>query len=71
MGVSEGRAQLTKGIKQLMMQWMETKSQWHDAQTSKFEEKYINNLEQDLKSAFSAMDQMAVLLTQAKNDCVE
>jgi hypothetical protein len=54
-----------------MMRWAETKSNWHDAQAAKFEEKFLFTLEQDLRSAFSAMDQMAVLIAQAKNDCEE
>jgi hypothetical protein len=71
MGVHEGRGQLNRGIKDLMMRWAETKSNWHDAQAAKFEEKFLFTLEQDLRSAFSAMDQMAVLIAQAKNDCEE
>ena len=71
MGVHEGRANLAKGLKHLMMQWAEAKSQWEDAQSKKFEEKYLDPLQQDLKLVTSAMDQMAVLLAQARSDCTE
>ena len=71
MGVHEGRGQLNRGIKDLMLRWMETKSQWNDAQTSKFEERFLITLEQDLRQALGAMDQVAVLIAQAKNDCSE
>jgi hypothetical protein len=71
MGVHEGRGQLNRAIKDLMMRWQETKATWHDSQASKFEEKFLFTLEQDLKACFSAMDQMAVRITQAKHDCEE
>jgi hypothetical protein len=71
MGVHEGRANLNKGLKNLLMQWAEAKSQWEDVQSKKFEQKYIDPLQQDLKIATSAMDQMAVLLAQARHDCTE
>jgi hypothetical protein len=71
MGVHEARGQLNRGIKDLMMRWAEAKSQWTDSQAAKFEERFLITLEQDLRSAFSAMDQMAVLISQAKHDCEE
>jgi hypothetical protein len=71
MGVHEGRGQLNRAIKDLMMRWTETKTSWSDSQASKFEQQYLITLEQDLRACFSAMDQMAVRISQAKHDCVE
>ena len=71
MGVYEGRGQLSRSMKDLMLRWLEAKSNWDDAQAERFEEHYLLPLEQDMRSALSAMDQMAILISQAKHDCVE
>lgn len=69
MGVYEGRGQLSKAMKQLLLHWAEAKSQWEDAQSRAFEEKYLATLEQDLKQAVGAMDHMALLLGQIRREC--
>ena len=69
MGVYESRGQLSKGIKDLANRWLETKGAWDDAVSRKFEDRYLQPLEADLKSAASAMDQMAILLSQIRREC--
>ncbi len=71
MGVYEGRGQLSRAMKDLMHRWVEAKSNWDDSNSAAFEEKYLLPLDQDMRSAVSAMDTMAVLLAQARNDCEE
>ncbi len=71
MGVYEGRGQLSKGIKDLMQKWAETKGYWQDAVAKQFEEERLLSLERDLKSTMSAMDHMATLLQQARHDAGE
>jgi hypothetical protein len=69
MGMHEGRAQLNKSVKELMMHWNETKTQWNDATARSFESKYLTPLEQDAKAAVGAMDTMAQILQKIKGDC--
>jgi hypothetical protein len=69
MGLYEGRGQLTKGMKDLLLHWNETKGTWEDSNTRSFEEKHLVPLEMDLRSALSAMDHMATLLQQIRRDC--
>ena len=69
MGVHEGRGQLGRALKELMLRWMETKSSWDDAVTRDFEEKHLAPLEADLKTATAAMDHVAVLIQQIRRDC--
>ena len=69
MGMHEARGTLAKAWKDLMNRWLETRAQWDDAQAQHFEQAYLLNLESDLKVAGAAMDQMAVLLQQAKREC--
>ena len=71
MGVYEGRGQLSRAMKDLLNRWIETKSSWDDSNSARFEEKYLRLLEQHMQSAVSAMDSMAVLISQAHHDCDE
>lgn len=69
MGVYEGRGQIGKAHKLLMAQWVEARMSWDDVMSRIFEEKYLRVLESDLKSAVSAMDQMAIVLAAIRRDC--
>jgi hypothetical protein len=69
MGVYEARGSLTKAMKDLLGRWSETKTDWSDAASKKFEKDFIVAMETDLRSALGAMDHMAVVLAQARHDC--
>lgn len=69
MGVYEARGMLEKSMKELTLKWAETRHSWDDAMSRAFEEKYLANLQMDMRNAVGAMDQMAVLLQQAYHDC--
>ena len=69
MGVHESRGNLTKAFKELMLRWAETKAQWDDARSEEFEQKYLVELQTDLRTAGSAMDQIGILINQARRDC--
>ena len=71
MGVYEGRGQLSRAMKDLMHRWLDTRSDWDDANSVRFEEKVLRPLERDMQTAVSAMDTMAVLISQAHHDCDE
>jgi hypothetical protein len=69
MGVHEGRGMLARSVKELMLRWAETKGEWHDTVAQKFEEQYLHAVEREMRSATGAMDIMAQMLQQVKNDC--
>ena len=69
MGMHEARGTLAKAIKELNRRWIETRSEWADAQMEQFENTYMRNLESDLKTATTAMEQMTSLLHQVRRDC--
>ena len=69
MGVYEGRGQLGKSIKELVMRWNETKMSWDDVRAHDFEKNFLEPLEMDLKNTVGAMDHMAILLNQIKSAC--
>jgi hypothetical protein len=69
MGVYEGRGQLHKALKELMLRWHETKLSWTDVMAEQFEKEQVLPLESDMKTAVSAMDHMANVLHQVRRDC--
>jgi hypothetical protein len=71
MGMTEGRASLRKSVKELMMHWAETRSHWTDVNAHRFEERFLNQFNQDAKQAISGMDAMAQILQRIKQECGE
>ena len=69
MGLYEGRGQLGKLIKDLRERWHQTRMNWDDDQARRFEERYIEPMDQDLRVALSAMDDMAAILNQVRQEC--
>jgi hypothetical protein len=69
MGVYEARGQLAKSLKDLNDRWSETKMDWDDVVSERFEERFLAPLEVDLRNATAAMDHMAQLLGQIRRDC--
>lgn len=69
MGLYEGRGSISKGMSELMLRWRQTQEQWQDEVAAQFEEKYIQPIERDLRSAVSAMDHMAGLLSRIRAEC--
>jgi len=69
MGLYEGRGQLGKLLKDLEFRWESARMDWDDEQARRFEERYIETFKSDLKTAISAMDDMAALMVQIRSDC--
>ena len=68
MGVQDGRAQINKAFKEIMLRWMETKGQWNDVMSHNFEKDRHFPMEMDLRAAANGMDEMAQLLQQIRRD---
>lgn len=69
MGLYEGRGNLNKGLKDLMLRWDSTRSDWSDEVSEQFEKTYLEPLELSLRQAVSAMDQMAQVLSRVDKEC--
>jgi hypothetical protein len=69
MGLQESRGKIARSLRDLMNLWVSTQVHWSDANSEKFEEKFLRPLEMDVKIAASAMDEMAALLTTIKRQC--
>ena len=69
MGVYEGRGQLARAMKDLMIRWGETQVVWRDAVSKEFEEKVLGSLQRDVVTATAAMNTAAQTLIQVRQDC--
>jgi hypothetical protein len=69
MGVYEGRGNLSKAMKTLLTRWADARMEWNDSRAVEFEQKFLQPLEVDLRSAVGAMDHMAVLLAKIRQEC--
>ncbi len=71
MGMPESRGKIATSTKDLLSLWGNTKLQWNDANSAQFEEQILRPLEQDVRQATQAMDQMAGLLSTIRRECGE
>ena len=69
MGVHENSGRIGKAMKELLMQWEETKQVWDDPVSRSFEQRHLIPLQMDLKTATAAMGQMALLLDNIRREC--
>jgi hypothetical protein len=69
MGLQESRGKIARSMRDLMGLWANTKVHWNDVNSEQFEEKFLRTLEQDVRIAASAMDEMASMLTRIKAEC--
>ena len=69
MGVHEARGNLSKAFKEMMTRWLEARQGWDDVRSEQFETEYLQQLESDLRTAGSAMDQIGTLIREARRDC--
>ncbi len=69
MSLMESKGALSKATKELIARWMDVKGIWSDAQSAEFEKTYISLIEQDVRSALTAMDRMDQVLGKLESDC--
>ena len=63
------QAKLTDARKNLLAQWDSTQSDWNDAVSRRFGEKYLTPMEKNIQVAIAAMEQMQEVLRRVKRDC--
>ncbi|MGN6370815.1 MAG: hypothetical protein ACTHN5_21385 [Phycisphaerae bacterium] len=65
----DSKAMLSSATKELFARWEDVKNIWSDAQSKAFEETYIRMIENDVRSAMSALDSMNQVLLRIESDC--
>ena len=71
MGLFEAKGQLDRGMKDLVLRWRLTRSQWHDNAAVDFEAKHLLPLQNQLRNAASAMSLAAVLISRVRSECAD
>jgi len=69
MSLVESKSALSKAGRDLISRWADARANWSDAQADAFEKKYLLPLEDCLRSALSAIDQLNVVLQKIERDC--
>lgn len=69
MSVQSAQAKLSKGSKDLMVQWVRVGASWRDPVGVRFEEEFIAPMEQNIKQASTAMSGLAETLRRVRRDC--
>lgn len=69
MSLQAGQASLNKAARVFLARWHEARALWRDQVAQEFEDQYVTPLLRDLRTAQEAMDHMAAVLTQVRQDC--
>jgi hypothetical protein len=69
MSLMDSKGTLAKAAKELFARWEDVKTVWSDSQSVQFEKTYLVPLEQDVRSALTAMEQMNQVLMKIESDC--
>jgi len=69
MSVFESRGQVTGAMKELLIRWHDTKSNWDDPVSHAIEKEFVDPLQTELRNAGAAMDHLAIVLQNVKRDC--
>lgn len=69
MSLMDAKGTLSRATKDLLARWQEVREQWSDAQAAQFEKEYLQPLEQDVRNALTAMDQMNSVMSSLEKDC--
>ncbi len=62
-------AKLNDALKRLLHDWDDVRRQWDDPASRRFYEEHVAPLEPTVRTALSAIDQMAAVLQQVERDC--
>ncbi len=68
MGLFEGKGQLDRATKDLMVRWHTVRATWRDNVAAEFEEQTLVPLQQNVKNATSAMSTAAGLIARIKSE---
>lgn len=60
---------LAQAVKELMIQWERTRSNWRDVKSIEFGEKYIDSLPDVATRALSVIEEIDALLKKVRSDC--
>jgi hypothetical protein len=69
MNTRTSAANLAQAMKELTLEWQETRAQWRDAKAIEFDNTYLEILPQQVARATAAMEELEALLKKVRRDC--
>lgn len=67
--IDAGQTKLAHSMKSLRESWDVAQEHWRDRVRVEFEEKYLREMEDRVRSTLGAMERLAELLNRAERDC--
>ncbi|MEI6279439.1 MAG: hypothetical protein WCQ16_08670 [Verrucomicrobiae bacterium] len=61
--------QLAQAMKELSLEWEQTRAYWHDMKSREFEEKFLVELPRHIRRAVDAMEEIEAVLGKVRTDC--
>lgn len=69
MSLEGARMRAQGALKELKIKWAEAEASWNDGTAQAFEKRYVEQLEQAVRSALPAMEAMAAVLERVRREC--
>ncbi|HUA66026.1 MAG TPA: hypothetical protein VME24_09270 [Alphaproteobacteria bacterium] len=69
MSLSANRGRLTGSVRELSLQWEQTKNHWRDQKSAEFEKKYLDELFIFADKAVVVLEKLDELLKKVRTDC--
>jgi hypothetical protein len=69
MSNTESNATLLQAMKELSVQWQQTKGFWRDVKADEFEKKYLDGFPNLVARTSTAIDEITALLRKVQIDC--
>ncbi len=69
MSTRSSAANLVQAVKDLTVEWQETKSYWRDVKSQEFERKYLEELPSYVARTTAVIEQIDALLRKVRTDC--
>ncbi len=66
--IHSGAVKLEQAMRTIMLRWEQTKTQWHDTASRHFEDKYLADLEPQVKVVVEAAARLAEVLDRAQQE---
>ena len=69
MSTRTSAANLSQAIKDLSLEWQQTKGSWNDVKSQQFEREYLETLPQHVARAMAVIEELDGLLRKVRTDC--
>jgi hypothetical protein len=69
MSTKTSASNLGQALKELRLDWQQTKTHWRDIKSQEFEQAYLDVLPEHIARAVTVIEELDVLLRKVNKDC--